>query len=95
MKHAGVPHLHAVHPGQSVHAAPEFCHFPHTVPHTSMTDQGKNPLQMMHLMAAEGEIMLLCHSLALCLHQDIRKGSGKMVTAILSPETLPAPPAFP
>lgn len=40
-------------------------------------------------------ILLLCHGLALCLHEDIRKGSGKTVTAILLPETLLAPPAFP
>lgn len=59
MKHAGTQHLHAVHPGPSVHAAPEFCHFPHTAPQTSMPGQGKINLQMMHLMAEEGEDIAL------------------------------------
>lgn len=60
MKHAGAQHQSpAAHAGPSVHAAPEFCHLPHTAPQTSMPGQGKIPLQMMHLMAAEGEDLAL------------------------------------
>lgn len=41
MKNAGATNLHSVHPGPCVPAAPKFCHFPQTVPHTSMPGQGK------------------------------------------------------
>lgn len=39
-------------------------------------------------------ITLSHHSWTLCPHQGIRKGSGKTVTSILLPETLPAATAF-
>lgn len=65
MKYAGAQHLHAVHPGPSVHAAPQFCHLSHTAPHTSMPGHGKIPLQMMRLMAAAGEDLALVSRLGI------------------------------
>lgn len=65
MKDAGAPHLGAIHPGPSVHAAPEFCHLPHTVAHTSTPGQGKIPSQMMDLMAAGGEDLALVSQLGI------------------------------